>query len=90
MIRLIISNLVLACVAFLLGYFWPKEVPEWRVLRYPPPTCNGEMERLRQENEHLSARVSALRSQLYLKEDIPAIVRETVRILLEGQPKPEL
>lgn len=88
MARLVLSNLVLACVAFLLGYSWPKEVPEWRVLRYPPPTCNQEMQRLREINEELAARVNKLQSQLAQKEDIPLIVRETVRILLESQSKP--
>lgn len=88
MVRLVFSNLVLAYVAFLLGCYWPRETPELRILRSPPPTCNQELERLREINEALAARVNKLQSQLAQKEDIPLIVRETVRILLEGQTKP--
>ncbi len=81
--RLILSNLVLAYVAFLLGCYWPKEVPEPITLRWPPPTCNAEMERLRADNERLTKRVRELRNELFQKEDVAAIVREVVRQLLE-------
>jgi len=87
MLRLIISNLVLAYVAFLLGLYWPREVPEAVVLRYPAPTCNQEMERLRAANARLQARVSQLNNELFQKEDMAAIVREVIRqLLLEERP----
>ena len=88
--RLIISNLVLAYVAFLLGLYWPREVPEPITLRYPAPTCNQEMERLQAENERLAKRVSQLNNELFQREDVAAIVREVIRQLLleEGSNKP--
>ena len=85
--RLIISNLVLAYVAFLLGLYWPKEVPEPITLRYPAPTCDQEMERLQAENSRLRVRVSQLNNELFQKEDTVAIVREVIRqLLLEQGP----
>jgi hypothetical protein len=87
MLRLIISNLVLAYVAFLLGLYWPKEVPEPITLRYPAPTCDQEMERLQAENSRLRVRVSQLNNELFQKEDTVAIVREVIRqLLLEQGP----
>lgn len=88
MLRLILSNLVLAYVAFLLGYCWPKEIPEWRVLRFPPPTCGQEIERLTAENTRLTNEVFKLRFELASKEDIPLIVRETFRQLFERLIQP--
>lgn len=88
MLRLITSNLVLAYVAFLLGLYWPKEVPEPLMLRWPPPTCNAEMERLRADNDRLTKRVRELRGELFQKEDVAAIVREVVRQLLDAPTRP--
>lgn len=81
MVKLILSNLILAWVAFLLGWHWPKESPPPIVLRYPPSI---EVQRLREENMMMSKRISELKNELYSKEDVILIVRETVRILMEG------
>lgn len=90
MIRLVLSNLVLAYVAFLLGVYWPREESRVVIVPAPPQPCNQELERLREINTELAARVNKLQSQLAQKEDIPLIVRETVRILLdlEGERAP--
>jgi len=84
MLKLIVSNLILAWVAFLLGWHWPKESPPPIVLRYPPRNCGVEVQRLREENVMMSKRISELKNELYSKEDVILIVRETVRILMEG------
>lgn len=84
MLRLVVSNLVLALVAFLLGFYWPREEGRPVVLRYPPRECGAELERLRAENERMMGRISELRGELRSKEDVAFIVRETVRILVEG------
>jgi hypothetical protein len=83
MLRLILSNLVLAYVAFLLGWFMPREEPQVILLRYPPPTCSQELERLREENHRLYRLARELRSELADKEDVSFILRETVRNLLD-------
>jgi hypothetical protein len=83
MVKLVVSNLVLALVAFLLGFYWPRESPEAIILRYPPPSCGAELERLRSENERLSSRIQELRSELSSREDVVLIVREAIKILLE-------
>lgn len=83
MVRLVVSNLVLALVAFLLGYYWPGEESRPMVLRYPPRGCDEELERLREENSRMAARVSELRGELSSREDVALIVRETLRMLLE-------
>jgi len=84
MVKLILSNLVLAWVAFLLGWHWPKESPPAIVLRYPPSNCGVEVQRLREENGIMSRKISELKSELYSREDVTQIIRETVRILLAG------
>lgn len=82
------SNLVLAWVAFLLGWYWPRESPPAIVLRYPPSNCGVEVQRLREENRIMSQRISRLKDELYSREDVIQIVRETVRIVMEGFPEP--
>lgn len=84
MVKLILSNLVLAWVAFLLGWHWPRESPPAIVLRYPPSNCGVEVQRLREENIMMSRKISELKNELYSREDVILIVRETVRILMEG------
>lgn len=88
MVKLVISNLVLAWVAFLLGWYWPRESPPAIVLRYPPASCGSELQRLRDENRQLGSRISSLKDELYSREDVILIVRETVRIVMEGLPEP--
>lgn len=88
MVRLILSNLVLAYVAFLLGCYWPREEPRAVILRYPPPVCGIELERLRQEVQRLERRNNDLQGELRNRENIPLIVRETLRIIIEGELQP--
>lgn len=84
MFRLVASNLVLALVAFLLGFYWPREEVQPVVLRYPPRECGAELERLRSENVRMNAQIGELRGELASREDILLIVRETVKMLMEG------
>lgn len=88
MVRLVVSNLVLALVAFLLGLYWPGKESRPMVLRYPPRECGEELERLREENRRMSSRIQELRGELSAREDVVLIVREAVRILLENGSYP--